>query len=513
MNQVFEELRGALYSVWHRRWLVLAVTWVVCALGWLAVAFIPNAYESRARLFVQLDDALAQQIGVGVGDRQREIDRVRQTLVSAVNLEKVIRATRIGETVTTPRDMEIAVEKLTEDIEVKSEEEDLFEISASSGRRSLSDAENAVLAQEVVQKMIDIFREQNLAGGRGELRESLEFIDQQLAERKADLEEAEQRRLEFEAKYPELIGGGEAIAQKLSMNRTELRGVEADLAAAESALAAINGQIAGTPRTITVPGTTTVTGPQQSLAQAQAQLATLRARGLTDNHPDVIVAKKQVAQAQEQVTMSSSSGGTSASSTPNPAYSSLISIKADREATVQSLVAKRAALQSEIMAATADQSSEPGVAAEANRISRDYDVLREKYEELLEDREKMRLAGDLQTQRSAIKFEVIDPPTSPRTPAAPNRPLLLAGVLLLGLGAGVASGLAMSLLRSTFATSQKLEEALDLPVLGTISMTYNEAGRAMRNKRMKQFVAATAGLGALFVILLVVEFAQRVTVA
>lgn len=509
MNQIFDEIRSAIYSVWHRRWLVLAVAWVICALGWLAVAMVPNAYESRARLFVQLDDVLAEQIGIQGGSRQRDIERVRQTLVSSVNLEKVVRSTRIGETVTTPRELEIAVEDLAEDITVRSAQDDLFEISAESGRSDLSDSENAALAQDIVQKMIDIFREENLAGGRGEMRETLEFLDQQLAERQAELEAAEQRRLEFETANPELIGGADAISQRLETNRGELRGVDADLAAAQSALAAINGQIASTPRNIAVPGGE-ASGPAAGLAQAEAQLAALRARGLTDSHPDMVSARKQVSLMREQATMS---GGSTGATMPNPAYASLLSIRAEREANLQALTARRAGLQSEILAATANRTAEPAIAAEAQRISRDYEVLRKKYEELLQDREELRLRGQVETERSAIKFEVIDPPTSPRSPSAPNRPLLLFGVLLLGIGGGAAAGFAMSLLRNTFATANRLEEALDLPVIGTISTTFNEAGRAMRRKRMKQFVAACAGLGGLFVILLVVEFAQRVTVA
>jgi uncharacterized protein involved in exopolysaccharide biosynthesis len=87
----------ALHSVWHRRWLALAVAWGVCLLGWLVVAMIPNSYESKARIFVQLDDALAEQVGIQVADRKRDIERIRQTLTSAVNLEKVVRSTRLGE--------------------------------------------------------------------------------------------------------------------------------------------------------------------------------------------------------------------------------------------------------------------------------------------------------------------------------------------------------------------------------------------------------------------------------
>ena len=67
--------------MWNRRWLALGVAWAVCLLGWLVVALIPNSYESETRIFVQLDDVLAEQIGIGTGARARDIDRIRQTLV------------------------------------------------------------------------------------------------------------------------------------------------------------------------------------------------------------------------------------------------------------------------------------------------------------------------------------------------------------------------------------------------------------------------------------------------
>ena len=110
MNSILTELRIAAYGAWQRRWMALGIAWGVAMLGWLAVAFFPNSYESRARIFVQLDDVLAEQIGIGPNDARRDLQRVRQTLTSAVNLEKVVRATRIGETVT-DRGLHLAARK------------------------------------------------------------------------------------------------------------------------------------------------------------------------------------------------------------------------------------------------------------------------------------------------------------------------------------------------------------------------------------------------------------------
>ena len=162
MNLLLEELRAALWTVWNRRWLALAVAWGLCLLGWLAVAMIPNTYESKARLFVQLDDVLADQIGIGAGSRQKDIERVQQTLTSAVNLEKVVRSTRLGDTITTPGQMERAITDLADHIKIVGEANNVFEITAQAGHSDMSDAENAQLAQDVAQKMIDIFREGNL---------------------------------------------------------------------------------------------------------------------------------------------------------------------------------------------------------------------------------------------------------------------------------------------------------------------------------------------------------------
>jgi hypothetical protein len=91
--------------------------------------------------------------------------------------------------------------------------------------------------------------------------------------------------------------------------------------------------------------------------------------------------------------------------------------------------------------------------------------------------------------------------------------LLLIGVLFAGIAAGIGAAFIVGQLRSTFATTAKLEHALDLPVLGAVSQTMTDAAREIRAKRLKYFYGATATLGGLCVILLGVEFIQRGMVA
>jgi polysaccharide chain length determinant protein (PEP-CTERM system associated) len=505
MGSIYEEALAAIHSVWHRKWLALAVAWAICLLGWLVVALIPNTYESQARIFIQLDDPLAQQVGIDVNDRKRDIERIRQTLTSAVNLEKVVRATELGDRIESPKAMEAAVLKLADNVKVVSEQDNLFAITAQSNDSSFSDAENAHVAQAIAQKLIDIFKEENLSGNRGDMVETLEFVNGQLASREKELENAEQRRRVFEQAHPEMAQGGANSSARLDSARSEMRGVEADLIAAQSALAAMNGQLAGTPRSLAG----AAGGAAGALAAAEANLAGMRARGLTESHPDVIAARNQVAALKSPAAQEAASGG----GVPNPAYSSLESLRADRQATVQSLTARRAGLQGEIAQLTAIALDNPEAAAEAQKINRDYDVLKEQYDKLLQDREELRLRGEIKTEREAVKFEVVDPPTTPRSPVAPNRPLLLLGVLLAGLAGGAGAAFGMGKLRSTFATTAGLERTTGLPVLGAISQNLTDGARRLRAKRMKLWVSGTAALGGLFVLLLAVEFIQRGMVA
>ena len=83
----------------------------------------------------------------------------------------------------------------------------------------------------------------------------------------------------------------------------------------------------------------------------------------------------------------------------------------------------------------------------------------------------------------------------------------------MGLGAGVTAAFAVSQLRSTFATAGKLERALGLPVIGSITQVMTDAARQVRARRLRYFYAASAALGGVFAILLTIEFVQRSMVA
>jgi len=511
MNGLYDEFKVAVHSVWHRRWLALAVAWGLCLLGWLVVALIPNSYQSQARISVEMESILSDKVGVDARERKKNMERVQETLASTINLEKVVRGTALNQSVASDRELASKVEMLRKNIEIKSEKDNLFEISAKSSASNLSDAQNAVLARDIVQKMIDIFVEENLSGDRDQTSQTIKFLDAQLAQREKELQEVEQKRVQFETENLGLLPGVGSISQRMEAARAELGQIDSQLSQASGSLAALNGQLSGTPATIATPGIG-AGGARGQLAQAQATLASARARGWTDSHPDVIAMKNEIAALRVQAAKESASGS-GGYSTPNPAYSSLQSMRAERQASIAALQARKNALQADMAQLASKQTLEPGVAAEMSRINRDHEVLKSQYDKLLTDREQIKLRGQVESETDSVKFRVIDPPSSPRSPAAPNRPLLLAMVLIAGIGGGVGTAFAMGHLQTSYPTAAKLEKASGLPVIGSVSQILTDAQRAIRKKKLRIFYSTSGALFGVFGMLMIVEFIQRGMVA
>lgn len=503
MNNIYDEILIALHSVWNRRWLALAVAWGICLLGWLAVAMIPNSYESRARVFVQMQSILSGKLGITPGEQQKEIDRVRQTLTSTVNLEKVVRGTDLSLSVGSDRDLAGKVEMLRGNIKIVAQQDNLFEITAVSSDTGMSDSANARMATAIVQKLIDIFVEENLANDRDETSQTLKFLDAQLTEREKQLQEAEQKQMEFDQQFLGLLPGTGSINQRMDAARQEMNDLESQLVSARSALAAMNGQLAATPASIATPG---IGGGGSAYASVQAELAAARSRGWTDNHPDVIALKRQLSALK-------GTGGGGGGGTPNPAYISIRSMQAEKQATVSALSARKAQIASDLARLAAKQESEPGVATEQAQLARDYAVLKTQYDKMLADREDIRLRGDVQTKTDAVQFRVIDPPSKPRTPAAPNRPLLLVAVLIVGIGGGAGAAFAKGQLRTTYPTAERLERATGLPVLGAITESLTQAQLDLRARKLRLFAGASAALVGVCFLLIAVEIVQRGMVA
>ncbi len=505
MNGLYDEIKIALYSVWSRRWLALGVAWLICILGWIAVSLQPPSYESEARVYVKTQNISSSQQGNSTNEQRKKIEQLSNTILSYENLQKVVRGTNLGLSVVTDKEMDGAVEALRTKTEVELEEDSFYDISVTQS--------DPVLARDIVQKLIDIMQEENIAGDRSTIAEKISFWDEEVAKNQKILSDVEQRRIKFEQENLGLLPGVGSVSQRIESARNELNQIDTQLISAQSALVALNAQLASESPTINTPTFNPVTGgggASSALASARGALAEARSRGLTDRHPDVVSLQKQIAALRSQAAAEPrASSGRSVIRTPNPAYSQLQSLRAERSATVAGLRTRKAALQSELAQLSSRQSLEPGVASEMEAINREFDSAKVQYDNALAERRAVEFDDNVESKTDAVKFSIIDKPSLSSVPSAPNRPLLLTIVLFFGLGAGVAVAFAMGHLQTSFPTASRLERASGLPVIGTVSLMLTPEQKTVRTKNLKLLIGGTASLMGAFALLLIVEFTQR----
>src|SRR3546814_18665989 len=80
------------------------------------------------------------------------------------------------------------------------------------------------------------------------------FLDAQLAARQRQLQDADQKRADFNAQYLGSLPGTGSLQDRINAARSQLAQVDSDLAAAQSSLSAVNAPMAGTPSPVAGPG-------------------------------------------------------------------------------------------------------------------------------------------------------------------------------------------------------------------------------------------------------------------
>src|SRR5215471_5032847 len=115
-------------ELWARRWLIFAVAAVLCCVGWLSVALLPDRYEASARVYVDTQSLINPLMkGLTVQpDLNEQVDIMRRTLLSRPNLEQVLRMTDLDLTVDTDVARERILQQLEDRIDIAPQQQRLF---------------------------------------------------------------------------------------------------------------------------------------------------------------------------------------------------------------------------------------------------------------------------------------------------------------------------------------------------------------------------------------------------
>jgi polysaccharide chain length determinant protein (PEP-CTERM system associated) len=475
-----------LRAAWRRRWIGAAVAWLFCGLGWVGAYLVPNQFESSARLYVDADAVLTPLLRGLAADSAPvgQLETLQRTLLSRPNLEKLVSKTDLDLAVAGPSDRERLITGLANAIRVTPQTRNLFTITYRNA--------NPRLARDVVQTLLTIFVESATGTNRTDMENARRFLEHQISSYEQQLRAAEKRRADFRAKYVDILPGNmdpnAPYMAPTEATRNALHDLDGKLQDAVIQRDTLRQELANTtPMLVVEAGGMNAAGQPVSPAKTRVQEAEEQLKMLllrdTPQHPDVIAQKKLIevlrASPDGAAPAAGEAGGKAANaatgprngdrSVPNPVYEQLKVKLVDSDSNVSSLQRQRGGIAELLQRLEKVQREQPGLLAEYQNMDRDYGVLRRNYEELLGRLQSANIAQAADTQADKVKLQVIDPPEIPRLPMAPNRLLLVTGVLLGGLGSGGGLTVLFGQLDRSFSTVDELR-TLGLPVLGGISI-------------------------------------------
>lgn len=506
MHELHSQILSYLRAIWRRRWYIAVVAWSVAVVGWVTVYTMPDRYEASARVYVDTQSILKPLLsGLTVQPNfDQMVGMMTRTLVSRPNLEKVVRMTDLDLKAKSSGQMESLLDGLAANIKIEGNPRDnLYTISYQN--------RDPEVAKRVVQSMLTIYVEGSLGGKRKDADSARRFIDDQLKAYEQKLTIAESALKDFKRRnLGTMPGQGGGYFEKMAEVSANLSQAQLSLREAENRRNALKEQLSGDDPALMGEYNAAAANPELDgrIQSLQKNLDGLRLT-FTEKHPDIVSTKRIIAQLEEQkkqeAKLRKPSSGT------NPYYQQLSLSLADAEANVASMRARVGEYQGRLAQLKASADRVPQVEADYTQLTRDYEVNKRNYEQLLTRRESAQISEDMGSKTDVIDFKIIDPPRAPSAPAAPNRPLLYSLVTLGGLVAGIALAFVMSQLRRTVDDRHSLRELTGLPLLGAVTMVWTTEQQQKRKKGLVTYIATMAGLmGAYSIVLGLSLWATRV---
>jgi len=488
MQDIIEQVLSYLRGIWRYRWWALAVAWVVCISGWVVVTQIPNEYQASAKLYVDTRSILkevVQGIAPQLGNPDEEVELMTRTLFTRPNLEKVLLDTDLDLRARSDGEREAYINRIRSRARLSSaRRENIFTISYED--------QDPALARDVVQSLVNIWIENTLGGSRDDFTEARDFLENQIDDYKARLEEAEDRLKEFRRLNQGLMpGSGGSYYQRVEQAVTDLETARLQLRQATNRRDALGRQLGGEEPTF---GLDTAAPPPPALSVTndlvqlpiQTRIETLRQQldllllQYTDKFPDVVYTREMIAMLERerdeqlaelkrsQITPPSIIQSNNPDPDANPVYQQLKVAMANEEAQIAELEALVEDRDRELQSLREKLDQIPEIEAQLVALNRDYESTKGYYDQLVARKEATDI-GEAAKEGSDIRFDIVDPPRLPTEPAGPNRPVLTSGVLMAGVGAGVGLAFLLSQLRLVVDSRRILVNITGRPVLGAVS--------------------------------------------
>lgn len=460
----------------RRRYVIVPCVAVVVIA--MAVGFsLPKIYRAETILLMQdpkIMNPLIQGMAVASPVEQR-MRIVQEELLGWTSLSRLVHELGLDREAKSPAAFEALIRKLRSDIVV---------LVGGSLIRLAYQSPSPELAQRVLNTVSRIYIQRNVEAQTAEAETAIRFLESEMAVYKTKLEEAERVLREFK----------------------ELYAMEMPVATQ------LNSQIIG----------------------LQVQLAHLLVEN-TEQHPLVVQVRRQIQELKQTrneeikrvIAAAIAKGGNLdiyeglakaiAAPADAPADPAVQAAKDVYETWVDrmEISVKTGQAQTALAAPPAPADQEAGTEAPAGigggdimlsvtlgprqeqelaRLKRDYDSHRKTYYEMQSRLERARITQRLGESDEGTKFKIIEPARLPLKPFSPNLWLFFWGSLAGGLFLGACAAFAAEYLDQSFQSSEDVQAALALPVVGSISTIVTTGDVAARRKGLRAWMSGRAEL-------------------
>lgn len=322
---------------------------------------------------------------------------------------------------------------------------------------------------------------------QAESRGAFKFISAEVDRYKNKLEESESRLNGFLKDNGNIRPGeGEAVGSSVIDLRRDLQDAKLDLEAARITERELTAQLENNDSSVT-----TITRNDEiydRIAALENELQDLRLQ-YHDTYPDIVAIKHKLETLREQLNSDAQTGAGTVNVNPmrQEIRRELLQVRTQIAGLEKRIEENERLLQEEYSRGVdiAD------VEARAEELSRDYEITREIYQDLLKRRESARLAMDMEEDGEGLNMAIQDPPTVPLSPAGLN----FFHFALLGPILGLALALGSLFLRMEFderiRTPSTISRDLAIPVLGTVPVL---ADSGVRMAQRRTWIAAVGAI-------------------
>lgn len=496
-----EQTRILVREVYHRRVMIVTLFIIVSLLAAGLGLVMPKRYTTSTDIMVDDRNILqplmeGTAVPTGVSDRA---SLARELIFGQRILHQVFEKAGLDEPDMTPREEDRALEGLKSATRVTSHGNNLIRITYQD-----SDPQRA---QEVAELFASLFIQGSREAKLEESREAFNFIDEQVEAYHQKLVEAERKLKEFRSRNLGARAGSESsITNRINELTSRIERTEMELKEARVQEDSLERQLSGQ-AAITV--SLTREGQfRNQLAELQQKLDDLLLR-YTESHPDVRRVRSQIETLKQAVEderqrrqLAEENGETEGfvdeNISLNPLYQQLRSQLSEIRTRIDTLETRLSESEEQL-----DREIERGQQvheseAVLSELTRDYEVNKEIYQDLLRRRENARVSMNMDEQNQGLALRIEEPASLPTQPDG----LRLMHVAGAGLFAGLALPLGLVVLLVRFdprlRSTEELARTLEVPVMGVIPHLANPEDRQHRRRTTAWIVVFILLWGGLF---------------